>query len=76
MQEVSNTKIVFIAVRGLVKKENWAQLFKTNDVNSYIVKKLIIKYDIYANIFAEKNVSSFCKNTRKCDTVLNRIVII
>ena len=33
-----------------------AQLFKTNDV----VKSLIIKYGIYANIFAEKNVSSFC----------------
>ena len=25
-----------------------------------IVKTLIIKYGIYANIFAEKNVSSFC----------------
>ena len=39
-----------------------AQLFKTNDVVSQrIVKVLIIKYDIYANIFAEKkNVSSFC----------------
>ena len=33
----------------------WAQLFKTNDVVSLqIVKTLIIKYDIYTNIFAEK----------------------
>ena len=32
-----------------------AQLFKTNDVVSLcIVKTLIIKYGIYANIFAEK----------------------
>ena len=32
-----------------------AQLFKTNNVFSYrIVKTLIIKYGIYANIFAEK----------------------
>ena len=31
------------------------QLFKTNDVVSYgIVKTLIIKYGIHANIFAEK----------------------
>ena len=38
-----------------------ALLFKTNDVISLrIVKTLIIKYAIYANIFAEKNVSSFC----------------
>ena len=28
----------------------WAQIFKTNDV----VKSLLIKYGIYANIFAEK----------------------
>ena len=39
----------------------WAQLFKNNDFVSYrIVKTLIIKYGIYANIFAEKNVNSFC----------------
>ena len=32
-----------------------AQLFETNDaVSSHIVKTLIIKYGIYANIFAEK----------------------
>ena len=32
-----------------------AQLFKTNDVDSErIVNTLIIKYTIYANIFAEK----------------------
>ena len=38
-----------------------AQLFKTNDVvKERIVKTLIIKYGIYINIFAEKNVSSFC----------------
>ena len=34
---------------------NRAQLFETNDVVSYrIVKTLIIKNGIYANIFAEK----------------------
>ena len=34
---------------------NWAQLFKTNDVICRrIVKTLIIKYGLYANIFAEK----------------------
>ena len=39
----------------LVKKKNWTQLFKTNDVISKrIVKTLIIKYGIYVNIFAEK----------------------
>ena len=33
----------------------WAQLFKTNDVVSLrIVKILILKYNIYANIFAEQ----------------------
>ena len=32
-----------------------AQLFKTNDiVSEHIVKTLIIKYGIHANIFAEK----------------------
>ena len=32
-----------------------AQLFKTNDVvTKPIVKTLIVKYGIYANIFAEK----------------------
>ena len=45
---------MFIA--GLAILSPWAQLFKTNDV----VKTLIIKYGIYANIFAQKNVSSFC----------------
>ena len=36
-------------------------MFKTNDVVSLrIVKTLIINYGIYANIFDEKNVSSFC----------------
>ena len=39
-----------------VYRQTWAQLFKSNDV----VKTLIIKYGIYANIFAEKNMSSFC----------------
>ena len=53
-------------------------------VSQCILKTLIIKYDIYANIFAEKNVSSFCicksyshffsKNTCELDIVLNRIV--
>ena len=33
----------------------WTQLFETNDVVSKrIAKTLIINYDIYANIFAEK----------------------
>ena len=32
------------------------QLFKTNNV---IVKTLTIKHGIYANIFCQKNVSSF-----------------
>ena len=61
----------------------WAQLFKTNDVvSSRIVKILIIKYVIYANIFAENNVSSFCicksyshffsKNTCELDFVFTR----
>ena len=46
--------------------------------------KLIIKFGIYANIFAEKNVSSFCicksyshffsKNTCELDIVLPRTV--
>ena len=60
-----------------------AQLFKTNDVISErIVKTLIIKYGIYANIFAEKNVSSLCyshvfsKNTCELDIVLTRTVCI
>ena len=35
-------------------KTNRAQLFKTNNVVSYIVKTLIIKYGINPNIFAEK----------------------
>ena len=44
--------------------QTWAQLLKNNDVVSErIVKTLIIKYGVYANIFAEKNVSSFCKAT-------------
>ena len=62
-----------------------AQLFKTNDVVSQrIVKTLIIKYGIYANIFAEKNMSSFCicksyshffsKNTCEIDIVFTRTV--
>ena len=39
----------------------WAQLFKTkNVVSSRIVKTSIIKNGIYDNIFAEKNVRSFC----------------
>ena len=42
----------------------WAQLFKTNDVVSkHIVKTLIIKYGIYANIFAEKMRVAFAKAT-------------
>ena len=63
----------------------WAELFKTNNVVSWrIVKTWIIKYVIYANIFAEKNVSSFCicksyshffsKNTCELDIVLTRTV--
>ena len=32
----------------------WAQLFKTNDVISYHIKTLIIKYGMYANMFAKK----------------------
>ena len=33
----------------------WTQLFKTNDVvRKHIVKTSVIKYGIYANIFAEK----------------------
>ena len=64
---------------------NWAQFFKTNDIfNLRIIKTLIIKYGLYANILAEKNVSSFCKckyyshffskNTFEFDTVLTRTV--
>ena len=38
---------------GYIK--NWAQLFKTNDIMSkHIVKILIVKYGINVNIFAEK----------------------
>ena len=58
----------------------WAQLFKTNEVISWcIVKTLIIKYGIYANIFAEKMWIAFAlakathlffsKNTCKLDIV-------
>ena len=49
-----------------------------------MVKTLIVKYSIYANIFAEKNVSSFCicksyshffsKNTCELDIVLTGTV--
>ena len=58
---------------------SWAQLFKTNDVVSQcIVNTLIIKYGMYGNIFAKKNVSSyshfFSKNTSELDTVLTRTV--
>ena len=35
--------------------EIWDQLFKTNDVHSYrIIKTLIIKYGIYAEILLKK----------------------
>ena len=61
-----------------------AQLFKTNHVVSLrMVKTLIIKYEKYANIFAEK-MSSFCicksyslffsLNTCELNTVLTRTV--
>ena len=62
-----------------------AQLFKTNDVVSlHVVKTLIIKYGIYANIFAEKMWVAFAfaktthiffsKNTCEFDIVLTRTV--
>ena len=38
----------------LTNLQSWAQLFKTNDAVSNVSLKLIIKYLIYANIFAEK----------------------
>ena len=63
----------------------WAQLFKTNDVvSSRIVKILIIKYEIYANSFAAKMwidlslaktnmlLTFFSKSTCKLDIVLTR----
>ena len=63
-----------------------AQLFKTNDVvSSHIAKTLIIKYGIYANIFAEKMwvafdlqklLTFFSKNTCELDIVFTRTVII
>ena len=49
-----------MAMTGI--KVSKAQLFKTNDVIS-IVKTLIIKYGIYANIFAEKMWVAFAKAT-------------
>ena len=57
----------------------WAQLLKTNDVVSYrIVKTLIIKYDIHANMFAEKKMwvaFAFAgNNTSEIDIVLTRTV--
>ena len=53
-----NLDVLYIQIR--------AQLFKTNDVVSLrIVKTLIIKYGICANIFAEKMwvVFAFAKTT-------------
>ena len=39
----------------LTRIKIWAQLFKTNKVvTEHTVKTWIIKYGIYANIFAEK----------------------
>ena len=37
----------------------WAPLFKANNAE---LCRLTIKYGIYANIFAEKNVSSICRS--------------
>ena len=62
-----------------------AQLFKTNTVVSQrIINTFIIKYSIYTNIFAEKNVSSFCicksyshffsKNTCELEFLITRTV--
>ena len=46
------------------KQLTWAQLFKSNNVISkHIVKTLIIKYGIMANIFAEKMWVAFAKAT-------------
>ena len=64
----------------LFGKSSWAQLFKTNAVISYhIVKSFIIKYGIYANIFAEKCICKsyshfFNKNICELDIVLTRTV--
>ena len=68
--------------------ESLAELFKTYDVfNELIGETLIIKYGIYANIFAGKNVSSLCicvcksyshffftKNTSELEIVLTKTV--
>ena len=50
----------------------WAQLFKTNDVVSQrIVKTLIIKYGIFANIYAAKMCHFFFSKTNcELDTVV------
>ena len=73
-------------MKALLSTEKYGpQLFKTNNVVSeHIVKALIIKYGIYANIFCSKNVSSFpicksyshffSKNTYELDIVLTRTV--
>ena len=58
-----------------VKIQTRAQLFKTNNViSSRILKTLIIKYGIDANIFAEKMWVAFAfhfsaKNTSELDIV-------
>ena len=59
----------------------WAQLFKTKMSLINVSLKLIIKYGMHVNIFAGKNVSSFCicksysrfffsKNTCELDIIL------
>ena len=51
-----------VALVKMAEQITRAQLFETNDVVSYCsVKPLIIKYDIYSNIFAENMWVAFAK---------------
>ena len=49
--EITTISCIFFLINNMIM----AQLFKTNDVISKcIIKTLVIKYGIYANMFAEK----------------------
>ena len=63
--EATMNLVYKVNILNLIKTR--AQLFKTDDVVSCIVKILIIEYGIYANIF-------FSKNTRELDIILTRKV--
>ena len=76
------TKLVFF--EKLKKKKNFKMSSAVDVIGALRVKTLIIKYCIYADIFAEKNESSFCicksyshffsKNTCELNIILTRTV--